>query len=56
LIPKQFKAHGLKSSEWSITEDALRDLIRYYSREAGVRNLERELGEPGAQRRSRRSP
>jgi ATP-dependent Lon protease len=43
LIPKQFKAHGLKSSEWSITEDALRDLIRYYSREAGVRNLEREL-------------
>ncbi|HTZ79265.1 MAG TPA: endopeptidase La [Stellaceae bacterium] len=43
LIPKQIKAHGLKSAEWSITEDALRDLIRYYTREAGVRNLEREL-------------
>ncbi len=43
LIPKQFKAHGLKTSEWSITEDALRDLVRYYTREAGVRNLEREL-------------
>src|SRR5712672_1899324 len=43
LIPKQFKAHGLKNSEWSITKDALRDLIRYYSREAGVRNLEREI-------------
>jgi len=43
LIPKQFKAHGLKSAEWSITEDALRDLVRYYTREAGVRNLEREL-------------
>jgi ATP-dependent Lon protease len=43
LIPKQVKAHGLKASEWSITDDALQDLIRYYTREAGVRNLEREL-------------
>ncbi len=43
LIPKQIKAHALKDSEWSITDEALRDLIRYYSREAGVRNLEREL-------------
>src|SRR5689334_2040400 len=43
LIPKQIKANGLKKSEWSITDDALRDLIRYYTREAGVRNLEREL-------------
>jgi ATP-dependent Lon protease len=43
LIPKQVKANGLKKSEWSITPEALRDLIRYYTREAGVRNLEREL-------------
>jgi ATP-dependent Lon protease len=43
LIAKQGEAHGLKPEEWSITEDALRDLIRTYTREAGVRNLEREL-------------
>ncbi len=43
LIPKQLKEHGLKKGEWSISEEALRDLIRYYTREAGVRNLEREL-------------
>jgi ATP-dependent Lon protease len=43
LIPKQIKAHGLKKNEWSISDDALRDLIRYYTREAGVRNLEREI-------------
>jgi ATP-dependent Lon protease len=43
LIPKQMQAHGLKKSEWTITDDALRDLIRYYTREAGVRNLEREV-------------
>ncbi len=43
LIPKQIEAHGLKKDEWSISDDALRDLIRYYSREAGVRNLEREI-------------
>jgi ATP-dependent Lon protease len=43
LIPKQVKQHGLKEGEWKITDDGLRDLIRYYSREAGVRNLEREI-------------
>ena len=43
LIPKQIEAHGLKKSEWSISDDALRDVIRYYTREAGVRNLEREI-------------
>ncbi len=49
LIPKQLKAHGLKDGEWSITDDGLRDLIRYYTREAGVRNLERETRQSGAQ-------
>jgi ATP-dependent Lon protease len=43
LLPKQIKSHGLKDNEWSINDDGLRDLIRYYTREAGVRNLEREL-------------
>jgi len=43
LIPKQMQAHGLKKSEWTVTDEALRDLIRYYTREAGVRNLEREI-------------
>jgi ATP-dependent Lon protease len=43
LLPKQLKSHGLKDNEWSIDEAGLRDLIRYYTREAGVRNLEREL-------------
>ncbi|MEA2756822.1 MAG: ATP-dependent Lon protease, partial [Aliidongia sp.] len=43
LIPKQIEAHGLKKTEWSISDEGLRDLIRYYTREAGVRNLEREL-------------
>jgi ATP-dependent Lon protease len=43
LIAKQMEAHGLKKTEWSISEDGLRDLIRFYTREAGVRNLEREL-------------
>ncbi|MGH6802304.1 MAG: S16 family serine protease, partial [Methyloceanibacter sp.] len=43
LIQKQLEANGLKKNEWAITEDALRDLTRYYTREAGVRNLEREL-------------
>ncbi len=43
LIDKQLAAHGLKSEEWSISDDALRDLTRYYTREAGVRNLEREI-------------
>ena len=43
LIPKQMEAHGLKDGEWSISDGGLRDLIRFYTREAGVRNLEREL-------------
>ena len=43
LLDKQIKAAGLKKGEWSISDDALRDLIRYYTREAGVRNLEREI-------------
>jgi ATP-dependent Lon protease len=43
LVPKQTKLHGIKKKEWSISEEALRELIRYYTREAGVRNLEREL-------------
>ena len=43
LIRKQMKAHNLKDKEWSISEAALRDIIRYYTREAGVRNLEREI-------------
>jgi ATP-dependent Lon protease len=43
LIPKQLEANGLKGEEWSISDDALLDLLRYYTREAGVRNLEREL-------------
>ena len=43
LLSKQVKAHGLKKSEWSISDEALRDLVRLYTREAGVRNMEREL-------------
>ncbi len=43
LIPKQMAAHGIRKTEWSISEDAIRDLIRHYTREAGVRNLEREI-------------
>ena len=43
LISKQRRENGLKDGEWSISDSALRDLIRHYTREAGVRNLEREL-------------
>ena len=43
LLPKQMEAHGLKPGEFAVTDAALRDLIRYYTREAGVRTLEREL-------------
>ncbi|MEX2488240.1 MAG: endopeptidase La [Pseudomonadales bacterium] len=43
LIPKQVKSNGIKQGELDFTEDAVRDLIRYYTREAGVRGLEREI-------------
>ncbi len=43
LIAKQVEAHGLKDSEFALAEEGLRDLIRYYTREAGVRTLEREI-------------
>ena len=43
LIPKQMEKHGIKDGEWSISDNALLDLIRYYTRESGVRNLEREI-------------
>jgi ATP-dependent Lon protease len=43
LLPKQIDAHGLKDGEVVVTQPAVRDLIRYYTREAGVRTLEREM-------------
>ncbi len=43
LILKQIEANGLKEGELEIHDDAVRDLVRYYTREAGVRNLEREI-------------
>ncbi len=43
LVTKQKKNNGLKDEEVDISEDAIRDIIRYYTREAGVRNLEREI-------------
>ncbi len=43
LVPKQIKQNGLKPTEIQITEAAVRDIIRYYTREAGVRSLEREI-------------
>ncbi|WP_345795114.1 endopeptidase La [Thauera sp. JM12B12] len=43
LLPKQMKNNGLKRDELSVTEEALRDIVRYYTREAGVRSLEREI-------------
>ena len=43
LIAKQVEAHGLKAGEFTLESEALRDLIRYYTREAGVRTLEREI-------------
>ena len=44
LIPKQVKNHGLKASEFYLEPEALQEMIRTYTREAGVRNLEREIG------------
>ncbi len=43
LLPKQMKANGVRDNELTVTESAIRDIIRYYTREAGVRNLEREI-------------
>ncbi|WP_417524802.1 endopeptidase La [Marinovum sp.] len=43
LISKQIKNHGLKKTEFELTDEALQDMVRYYTREAGVRNLEREI-------------
>ncbi len=43
LIPKQLKDNGLKKEEWSLEPDALKDIIRNYTKESGVRNLEREI-------------
>ncbi|CAI3933111.1 ATP-dependent Lon protease [Commensalibacter communis] len=43
LIKKQGEAHNLKLKEWSVSDDVLRELVRTYTREAGVRNLEREI-------------
>ncbi|WP_408873205.1 endopeptidase La [Gluconobacter roseus] len=43
LLGKQAEAHNLKLNEWTVTDDTIRELIRSYTREAGVRNLEREL-------------
>lgn len=43
LLPKQIKANGLKPDEVSVDEEAVRDIVRYYTRESGVRNLEREV-------------
>ncbi len=43
LIPKQMRANGLKETEIEVTDEAIRDVIRYYTREAGVRGLEREI-------------
>lgn len=43
LLPKQLKANGLKTDELSVSEGAIRDIVRYYTRESGVRNLEREI-------------
>jgi ATP-dependent Lon protease len=43
-MKKQSEANGLKDGEWSVSEEAIRDLVRYYTREAGVRSLEREIG------------
>ena len=44
LIPAIAKGHGLEAEEWSLEDDALKEIIRRYTREAGVRELERMLG------------
>ena len=44
LVPKQMRANGVKDNEVTVTEGAVREIIRYYTREAGVRGLERSIG------------
>jgi ATP-dependent Lon protease len=60
LIPKQMEAHGLKDGELEFTDEALRAMLRFYTREAGVRTLEREplskAASCGSSRRARRAP
>ena len=43
LLPKQIKENGLKIGEWTVSDEALKNIIRYYTRESGVRSLEREI-------------
>ena len=43
LLPKQIKENGLKPGEWTVSDEALKDIIRFYTRESGVRSLEREI-------------
>jgi ATP-dependent Lon protease len=43
LLPKQIKENGLKTGEWNVSDEALKNIIRYYTRESGVRSLEREI-------------
>ncbi len=47
LLPKQMKHNGLKAGELQVSDSAMQDIIRYYTREAGVRNLEREISKIG---------
>ena len=49
LLAKQIEAHGLKDGEFELTNEGLRELIRYYTREAGVRTLETRDRQAGAQ-------
>ena len=44
LLPKQIKEHGLTKAQLQIQEEAIQQIIRYYTREAGVRSLERQIG------------
>ena len=52
LLPKQIKNNGVKDGEIDVREDAIRDIVRYYTREAGVRSLEREISSCAARRSS----
>ena len=56
LIPKQMENHGLKPKNIEITDEAMTELVQAYTKEAGVRNLEREIAEHHAQGRRGRSP